>query len=310
MRNELKEKLMILTEEEMVLLKFQHNNTINAINPDEVMKGNDLYIDNDIKIRKLSRFTYFSEHEHNYIEFTYGVSGSIKHFIENKQLILREDNFMIFNSKIKHKTNQTDINDMAINFNLSIDYVKRLIDELKDDTIKEFINNVCFGDKEYVFIENVNDDFKILMESLVYYIVNNKFSIVEIKDFIDFSIKNFFVSTYRNSTIKHLTDEHDIQHKLISYVKSNFTVASLEEFSEICGYSYSECSKLIKKIMNKNFMDVVRLYRLETAAKLLKDSDYSVTKISRYIGYENVNYFYKIFAKEYGCSPTDYRKNL
>ncbi|MFV0425075.1 MAG: AraC family transcriptional regulator [Bacilli bacterium] len=309
MRTEFKEKLMILTEEEMVLLKFQRDSTINAINPDEVIKGNDLYIDNDIKIRKLSRFTYFCEHEHEYVELIYGINGTVKHFVNNQQLNLREDNFIILNSSALHCTKQTDINDMAINFNLHIDYVNRLIEELNDDNIKEFIRNICFGDRDYLFIENPSDDFKVLIESLVYYLVNNKFNIVEIKSFIDFSIKNFFVSSYRNSTIKHITDEHDIQHKLITYIKSNFTVANLEEFSEICGYSYSECSKLVKKIMNKNFKDVVRLYRLEIAAKLLRDSDYSITKISRYIGYENINYFYKIFTEEYGCAPSKYRNN-
>ncbi len=74
MKKDFMDKLLVLTEEEMVLLKFQEHNTINAINPGEVIKGNDLYTDNDIKIRKLSRFTYFSEHRHDYIEMSYGIN--------------------------------------------------------------------------------------------------------------------------------------------------------------------------------------------------------------------------------------------
>lgn len=308
MKKDFMDKLLVLTEEEMVLLKFQEHNTINAINPGEVIKGNDLYIDNDIKIRKLSRFTYFSEHRHDYIEMSYGINGTVNHFLNSKQINLRADNFVIFSNNTTHSTKQTEINDMAINFNLTNEYVKRLISELNNEDIKVYINDICFVKEDFLFIKNPSQDFKMLMDTLIYYLVNNKYDIVEIKSFIDFTIKNFFVSSYRNSTIMHITDEHDIQHKLIAYVKNNFAVANLEEFAEICGYSYSECSKLVKKIMNKNFKDVVRLYRLEIAAKLLKDSSYSITKVSRYIGYENINYFYKVFTEEYGCSPSKYRE--
>lgn len=311
MNIDLKEKLMHLAENEIVLLKLQKENTINAINPNEVIKGNDLYVDENIKIRKLSRFTYFNEHVHDrYIEFSYGVAGSVKHFINDKQVTLNEDNLLIFGVNSLHRTEQTNIEDMSINFNISIDYIKRLIFELNDEIIIDYYNIKLFENNNYIYIENVTEDFKVLMHSLIYYLVNNKYKIVEIKTFIDFAIKNFLVSSYRNDVIKEITDEHDIQHRLITYLNSNFSRASLVEFSEISGYSYTECSKLVKKIMNMNFKDVVKLHRLEVACTLLLNSSYSINKISRYIGYENINYFYKIFAQQYGCTPKEYRNNM
>ncbi|MFV0499508.1 MAG: AraC family transcriptional regulator [Bacilli bacterium] len=309
MREDFKSKLMILTEEEMMLLKFQENNTINAINPNEVIKGNDLYIDNDIKIRKLSRFTYFNEHYHEYIELSYGVNGVVKHIINDEKVYLKEDNFILISSKAKHRTEETDIGDMAVNFTISSNYILKLINNISDDDIRKKLKYYCFNNSDFILITRPNEDMVILFESLIYYLTHKKYSYVDIKQFIDFVISNFLVSSYRSSVINHITDEHDIQHKLITYIKSNFTIANLNDFSTICGYSYYECSKLVKKIMNKNFKDVVRVYRLEIAAKLLNDSNYSITHISRYVGYENTSYFYKIFINEFGVTPKEFREN-
>ena len=49
------------------------------------------------------------------------------------------------------------------------------------------------------------------------------------------------------------------------------------------------------------------LYRMETAARLLRRSDLNIQQIIAQVGYENTSYFYRLFHERYGLSPREYR---
>ena len=48
--------------------------------------------------------------------------------------------------------------------------------------------------------------------------------------------------------------------------------------------------------------------RIEMAKKYLKDEKYSIHEISNMVGYGNARYFSRVFQKEVGIKPSDYRK--
>lgn len=56
-----------------------------------------------------------------------------------------------------------------------------------------------------------------------------------------------------------------------------------------------------------NPADMIRNIRLETAAQLLTDTDFSIQEIMVRIGFTNSSYFSACFKVLYGISPTDYR---
>ncbi|YAB14836.1 helix-turn-helix domain-containing protein [Lactiplantibacillus plantarum] len=41
---------------------------------------------------------------------------------------------------------------------------------------------------------------------------------------------------------------------------------------------------------------------------ILRDSDLDIGQIAEAVGYQNSSYFYKLFKKQTGMSPGDYRK--
>ena len=53
----------------------------------------------------------------------------------------------------------------------------------------------------------------------------------------------------------------------------------------------------------------VQKIRLEKAEHLLTTSPKSVEEIADIVGYHNKGYFYKIFQKRYGMTPSQYRKS-
>ncbi len=57
-------------------------------------------------------------------------------------------------------------------------------------------------------------------------------------------------------------------------------------------------------------MQYIISVRMTHAQQLLSTTDYTITEISAVVGYDNPLYFSRLFKKQIGLSPTDYRKNL
>ena len=67
-------------------------------------------------------------------------------------------------------------------------------------------------------------------------------------------------------------------------------------------------TKLFKKETGKNVKQYVMRVRCERAAELLETSSLPIQDISQYVGYEDTNYFARVFKKQMGISPQGYRK--
>lgn len=64
---------------------------------------------------------------------------------------------------------------------------------------------------------------------------------------------------------------------------------------------------LFKHITGQTIGTYVRVRRLEYAAKLLRTSNLKLYDIASKVGYPNPSHFSKLFRKEYGCTPSEYR---
>ena len=53
----------------------------------------------------------------------------------------------------------------------------------------------------------------------------------------------------------------------------------------------------------------VNLRRMELAATLLVDKRMEIIDVCQECGFHNLGYFYRVFQKQYGCSPGQFIKN-
>ncbi|MDD9266078.1 AraC family transcriptional regulator [Paenibacillus sp. GCM10023248] len=68
-------------------------------------------------------------------------------------------------------------------------------------------------------------------------------------------------------------------------------------------------SRVYKQNTMNAVVDVINTMRMERAKDLLKHSDLPIADIAERIGYTNSSYFYRMFKKNFGVTPTDYRKS-
>ena len=98
---------------------------------------------------------------------------------------------------------------------------------------------------------------------------------------------------------------------ILSYIEENYQrKLALEEIAGQIHLCRSECCRIFKKYMNLSLFDFILDYRIEKSLKLLGNTRYSVKEISENVGFNDSNYFSKVFHQRKGMSPSAYRKNL
>ena len=95
------------------------------------------------------------------------------------------------------------------------------------------------------------------------------------------------------------------------YLQHNYmlTDVSLDSISEILNINSSYLSMLFKKSFGVNFVDYLTDLRIRAAKELLADPLLSTAEVARLAGYENPNYFTRVFKKTTGMTPTEYRRS-
>jgi two-component system, response regulator YesN len=82
---------------------------------------------------------------------------------------------------------------------------------------------------------------------------------------------------------------------------------SLDEVAHYCSLSKYHLSHLFKKEVGVSFIDLLNQIRVDKAGYYLKTSDLPVQQIAGLVGYQDANYFSRIFKRYLGCSPKEYR---
>ncbi len=83
---------------------------------------------------------------------------------------------------------------------------------------------------------------------------------------------------------------------------------SLDYLGDAIGMSTAYMCRLYKQYTGKTIIDVLADFRMNRARELLKNTDFSVNEIAEKVGYSNSTYFYRVFKKENGVTPNEYRR--
>lgn len=83
---------------------------------------------------------------------------------------------------------------------------------------------------------------------------------------------------------------------------------NLETLAEKVYLSSGYLSFIFKKETGMNLNRYIRVFRMEKAGELLKNTNMKVAQISEKVGFSNVSYFCRSFREFYGRSPESHRK--
>ena len=96
--------------------------------------------------------------------------------------------------------------------------------------------------------------------------------------------------------------------KAVNTLRHNYSQnLSLNQLAEQVNMSPSHLSRTFSKEVGMSISQYVAALRCEEAASMLKNGDASIQEISAYVGYLDNNYFVKVFKRQYGMTPSEYR---
>ena len=100
----------------------------------------------------------------------------------------------------------------------------------------------------------------------------------------------------------------EVRERIEAYITDNYaTDLSLQSISQALNYSEAYFCKLFKQCFQVNFSAYLNDYRIAKAKELLSTTDMGVKDISAACGYADSSYFARVFKRQTGHTPSDYR---
>nr|WP_294667520.1 AraC family transcriptional regulator [uncultured Blautia sp.] len=268
-----------------------------------------------VSYQKLSEYESgsFMWHWHPEIEITYVQKGTMCYKVNNLVYHLKEGDIVFNNSGALHSgtmENQKDCSYIPVTFD------SRLIYGFFQSTINSKYVDPVIQDSllPAVCIDQSEPWHRQFREFLFRVITLDR----EKPEFYELDIIIYLQSMWR-LLLEHITYEpqasrensleYDRIKKILSYIEENYkNKITLKDISGHIHLCESECTRLFKRHMNTTLFSFLQEYRIERSLEYLKTGE-AISDVARVVGFEDSNYYSKVFTKIKGCSPREYRKH-
>ncbi len=247
-----------------------------------------------------------SIHCHEELEFILVIEGSLKVNIRKETSILKEDDFILINGNETHSIMSLSKNkyiSIKINTKVLINYLPSYnYIYIKCNSIYENDNNKYIYDKARNLISNL---LLVLVKG------ENGFELKACSYLCligEYLYNNFEVK--RGSKYFEVRKDNRIDN-ITNYIKEKYnTDITLSVVANEFNLNYHFMSHCIKDNIGMSFQNYLNKIRLEKATIMILHSDKNMTEIALINGFSSTSYFYKVFKKEYNCTPLEYRKSF
>lgn len=183
----------------------------------------------------------------------------------------------------------------------------------KYDCFRFKIHPSFFDNKYYVFKNLVNDaTITDLMNKIVELSKNNdQASSFKVKGymylFVSHLCANYIDKRFGEQQI--YKEKIEKMNTVASFMHSKYaSKITTEELARLSHYNYSHFCHTFKEVFGVSANKYLLTVRLNKACALLSSTNLNITEIAFLSGFPDPNYFTRIFKKEKGISPSDFRK--
>lgn len=247
-------------------------------------------------------------HWHNDFELTYSVSGEMEYTVNGKTVLLSEGNGIFVNSRRMHfgfSTSKKECDFICIRF---LPLLLCASEAYERDFVLPIINR---PENDLIFLERKiewqNEALDIILE--INKIRNDKTAPLKIQSLL-LKLWALICDNIEPCTPKTFPNpDFSLLREMLGYIQNNYMKKiSLKNLSQSASVSEGKCCKLFSKYIGMTPNCYLLNYRLQKGRELLVNSSASVTEIALATGFCGGSYFTQIFRKQYGVTPTEYRK--
>ncbi len=127
-------------------------------------------------------------------------------------------------------------------------------------------------------------------------------------------LRQLFIRIHRQVTKEQKTANEYLDGEMdlaAQYFNDNYyTDIHIEDYAASRGMSVSWFIRNFRQYTGATPMQYIVSIRITNAQMLLETTSYTISEISRIVGYDNPLYFSRLFHKQKGTSPSEYRKRI
>jgi len=263
-----------------------------------------------ITCRPHTRFIRFPEHCHDYVEVVYMCSGTTTHIVNGRTIRLQQGELLFLSQSARQEILRAEENDIAVNFVVLPEFFQESLSIIGEEAtpLRRFLLDCLFEQNSgpgYLLFQ-VSDDIPIqnLVENLI---ISLLYDTPNRRKVSQMTMTLLFLQLLGHTDKLAWDSQEGTILQVLRYVDEHYVDGSLHEAAALLHSDVSSLSREIRRKSGKTYTELVQEKRLNQAAFLLRTTDRKVEDIALAVGYENISYFHRIFRKEYGVSPRQFR---
>ncbi|NTW00164.1 MAG: helix-turn-helix transcriptional regulator, partial [Oscillochloris sp.] len=105
---------------------------------------------------------------------------------------------------------------------------------------------------------------------------------------------------------------HDPIQQALDYIEQNHQRPdiSLSDVAEAVNLSPSHLAHLLKERVGVSYKQQLTSLRMKAAKHLLRTTNLTINAIGEAVGYQNATNFYRLFNRETGMTPAEFRRQV
>lgn len=251
-----------------------------------------------IKVRRYCQ-SEIRPHWHEHTELVYIIDGKGKFAVNTNSFDASNGETVIANSNELHQMlaasvvdyiciivnpsvfNETDCKNVILENKIqSDDFLKEIFTQIYEEYISDGIcSNIVIKGKIYI---------------LIAYLIRN------------FAAKQLSQSEYDIRIARMRT-----VNKVLNYIHEHYNEQiSTSVFAKKLFISESHLCRMFKQAVGVSVLEYINKFRIDKACVLLKNTNENISDIAMSVGFENLNYFDRIFKRYKNISPGAFRKGL
>lgn len=254
-------------------------------------------------------------HTHKHFEIVFVIRGKCTMNFEKIELTLKSGDVCLIAPGSQHGISIMDDSSFVLNVIVSKPAFETIFMQILQDgdLISRYLQSMLYSENipNYLFVRTSNsEELKFYIKSATYEShSDNIYSYSKAMSWLTLFLDTVFgefrstIHSYQNKNLA-MQESHM---ELIQYIQDNFQTVTLEVLAQKFNYNKSYLSRLLRNIMGKSFVELLNLIRIEHACDYLATTDLKLLQISELCGFDNQNYFNKVFKKYKGLAPSEYR---
>ena len=127
---------------------------------------------------------------------------------------------------------------------------------------------------------------------------------------LDIWLKLFLLYRKQETARNRRTRNIDAAKRMMIYIREHLADSiTVKELADAVFLSERECYRIFRDCLHTTPVNYIIDCRLREACQMLSASNMSVTEIAYSCGFGSGSYFSRVFTREKGCSPIEYRTN-